>query len=84
MNSKTNAVTGEFDLFINEQELLGEIYGTLDDPKVNLDMSQLIRYQVNKKINNFFGTNKPLNKKNTKSKLKNIKKKTGEFLENIF
>ena len=84
MNAKTNEVTGEFDVFIDRQEFLGDIYGTLDDPKVNLDMSKLIKYQINKKINNFFGRGKALNKKNTKEKLKEIKSKTGSFLEKMF
>lgn len=84
MNAKTNEVTGEFDVFIDRQEFLGDIYGTLDDPKVNLDISKLMKYQINKKINNFFGWGKPLNKQNTKEKLKEIKSKTGSFLEKMF
>ena len=54
MSSKTNEVKGEFDLLLNQQAFLGTIYGTLDDPKVNIDMSKLIKYQINKKINNLF------------------------------
>ena len=91
MNSKTNKITADFEVAIDGQEFVGEIYGTLEDPKVNLDISKLIRYQINKKIENFFGTEKPLDKKNTKAKLKvdeielgDIKQKTRSFLDGFF
>jgi hypothetical protein len=89
MNSKTNAITADFEVVIDEQEFLGEVYGTLEDPKVSLDMSKLIKYQINKKIENFFGTGKPLNRKNIKIKLeaiefKEIKQKTRSFLDGFF
>ena len=60
MNSKTNKITADFEVLIEEQEFVGEIYGTLKDPKVNLDISKLIKYQIKKKINNFFGRIKSL------------------------
>ena len=92
MNSQTNAITADFEISIDEQEFLGEVYGTLKDPKVNLDMTRLIKYQINKKIDNFFGREKPLNKENTKEKLYEIKEnlnnkvqqKTRTFLEGFF
>jgi len=92
MNSKTNEITADFEVAIEGQEFVGEVYGTLEDPKVSLDMSKLIKYQINKKIENFFGTGKPLNRKNTKKKfneMKNelnykVKQKTRSFLDGFF
>ena len=92
MNAKTNKITSNFEVFIDKQEFLGEIYGTLENPKVNLNMSKLIKYQVNKQIDNFFGMGKPLNRKNTEIKLKKmknnfkhkIKQKAHSFLEDFF
>ena len=89
MNSKTNEITANFEVAIDGQEFLGEIEGTLDDPKVNIDMTKLIKYQINKKIENFFGTGRPLNKKNIKKELekvnlKEIKQKTRAFLNDFF
>jgi len=89
MNSKTNKITADFEVSIDGKEFIGEVYGTLEDPKVSLDMSKLIKYHINKKIENFFGTGKPLNKKNTKEKLNeieldNIKQKTRTFLDGFF
>ncbi len=83
MNSQTNEITAEFEVVIDDQEFLGRVYGTLEDPKVSLDMSKLIRYQINKKIENFFGTGKPLNKKNTKEKLHKIKDELIQEVDSI-
>ena len=89
MNSKTNKITADFEVSIEGQEFLGEVYGTLEDPKVSLDMTKLIKYQINKKIENFFGTGKPLNRKNIKKEfddinIKDIKQKTRSFLDGFF
>lgn len=83
MNSITNEITADFEVQIEEQEFIGDIGGTLDDPQVNLDMSKLFKYQVNKKIENFFGKGKPLNKKNTKEKLNEITDDFNTKVENI-
>jgi hypothetical protein len=61
MNSQTNEITADFEVVLDGQEFFGEVYGTLEDPKVNLDMSRLIRYHINKKIDSFFGTGNPFN-----------------------
>jgi hypothetical protein len=89
MNSKTNEITANFEVAIEGQEFLGEVYGTLEDPKVSLDMSKLIKYQINKKIENFFGRRKVLPKNNIKNEvddieLKVIKYKTRAFLDGFF
>jgi hypothetical protein len=89
MNSKTNKITADFEVMIDDQEFFGEVYGTLEDPKVSVDMSKLIQYQINKKIDNFFGRGKPLKQNNIKKKLndiefKEIKQTTRSFLDGFF
>ena len=87
MNSKTNEVRADFEIAIDGQEFLGDIEGTLEDPEVNIDMSKLIKYQINKKIENFFGTSKPLNKKNLNKKIDevgDIKQKIRPYLDGFF
>ena len=73
MNAKTNGINADFEVAIDGQEFVGKIEGTLEDPKVNLDMSKLIKYQINKQMDEFFGTRKPSDKKST-----------GSFLEGFF
>ncbi|CAA6798796.1 MAG: Unknown protein [uncultured Sulfurovum sp.] len=90
MNSKTNAVTADFEVQLDGQKFVGDIYGTLQDPKVNVDMSQLIQYQINKQIDSFFGTSKPSTKKNTEKnqvnnfQIENIERGTRSFLDGFF
>ncbi len=89
MNSKTNAVSADFEVQIDGQEFFGEVYGTLDNPQVNLDMSKLIKYQINKKIENFFGTGKVIDKSNINKnfenlELDNVEEQTRSFLEGFF
>jgi hypothetical protein len=33
----------------------GKVYGRLDDPKVNLNMQKLIRYQMDKQVDKMIG-----------------------------
>lgn len=92
MNSKTNKVTADFEVKIEGQEFIGEVYGTLENPKINLDISKLIKYQINKKIENFFGIGKPLKDENPIEQLNQspeikpdvIKQQTRSYLEGFF
>lgn len=54
MNAKTNKITSDFEVKIDGEEFFGEIYGTLENPQVKLDMTKLIKYHIKKKIENFF------------------------------
>ncbi len=38
-----------------EEAFSGKVYGSIDDPKVNLDMQRLIKYQMNKQIDSMLG-----------------------------
>lgn len=53
MYAKTNRVNANFNILIHQQELIGKIGGTLQDPKVNLDISRLLQYQIQKKSKSF-------------------------------
>jgi hypothetical protein len=54
MNAKNNEITSDFEVKIDGEEFFGEIYGTLENPQVKLDMGRLIKYHINKRIENFF------------------------------
>ena len=44
-----------FDVKLQDQEFAGEIYGSLEDPKVNLQLQKLIKYQMSKQMNDVMG-----------------------------
>ena len=56
MNAQNNKVNSKFELKMQGQELYGDIYGTLQDPKVSVDMSRLLKYQMNKQMGAWLGT----------------------------
>jgi len=56
MNSKTNSIDSDFEIKMRGEELAGEIYGTLKDPKVSINMRKLLNYQLNKQLSGLFGT----------------------------
>jgi len=64
MNSIKNSIHSKFSLKIKGEVLEGIIYGTLKNPKVNVDMSQLIKYQMSKSMNSIVGTDNMQNVKN--------------------
>jgi len=80
MNSKTNSINSKFEVKIVGEELYGDIYGTLDNPKVSIDMQKLLKYQLNKQIGNFLGTE---NKDAIKKELKSVTEDVSKTLEEI-
>lgn len=64
MNSKTNSVDSYFELIMQGEQFEGEIYGTLEHPRVKLDMKKLMKYQIEKKIGSFLEKEKTQNLKN--------------------
>ena len=58
MNSQSNKVNSKFEIKMQGQEIYGNIYGTLQDPKVSVDMSRLLKYQMNKQMGAWLGTEK--------------------------
>ncbi|SFZ98319.1 hypothetical protein MNB_SV-5-683 [hydrothermal vent metagenome] len=55
MNKNNNSVNAYFDLKMQGQEFSGKVYGSLDNPKVNLNMQKLIRYQMDKQLDTYMG-----------------------------
>jgi len=55
MNTEKNTIDAYFDFKMQKQEFSGKIYGSLDDPKVNLNMQKLIKYQMDKQLDSMVG-----------------------------
>jgi hypothetical protein len=54
MHAKTNEIKSSFEVKIDGEEFFGKISGTLEKPEVELDMTKIIKYHINKKIESFF------------------------------
>jgi hypothetical protein len=50
ISMKTKSIDSRFDMRMKGQELSGKLYGTLEHPKVTIDMQRLIKYQVDKNL----------------------------------
>lgn len=62
------------------QEVYGDISGTLQEPKVSVEMSRLLKFQVNKQMNLLLGTQKSEEvKKELKSVKQDVDKKIDKF-----
>jgi len=59
LNSKTNAIGANFEVQLENQEFVGKVYGTLEEPQVSLEMFNIIQYQINKSIESFLGSQQP-------------------------
>jgi hypothetical protein len=57
LHTKKNTIDAYFDFKMQKQEFSGKVYGKLDDPKVNLNMQKLIRYQMDKQVDKLIGKN---------------------------
>jgi len=55
MDSHRNTIETNFDIKMQGEELSGEIYGSLQSPKVKLDMGKYIEFKAKKEIDEFFG-----------------------------
>jgi len=55
MDTNQNTINAYFDVHMQRQAFSGKVYGSMDDPKVNLDMQRLIRYQMNKQLDKMMG-----------------------------
>jgi len=42
---------------MQKQEFSGKVFGSLDNPHVNLNMQKLIRYQMDKQVDKMIGKN---------------------------
>jgi len=80
MNAKNNKVSSKFELKMQGQEVYGDIYGTLQDPKVSVDMSRLLKYQMGKQMGAWFGTEKS---EVVKKELRDVKEDVSKKLKEI-
>jgi len=55
MDEKHNTVNAYFDLKMQGQEFSGKVYGSLNHPKINLNIQKLIRYQIDKQLDTYMG-----------------------------
>lgn len=57
INTSQNTINAYFDLKMQREEFSGKVFGSLDNPKVNLNMQKLIRYQMDKQVDKMIGKN---------------------------
>ena len=55
MNSKKDTVDTYFDVKMQNREFSGKVYGSLDDPKVNLRLQKLIKYEMSQQMDRIMG-----------------------------
>lgn len=53
VSSKTKEITSYFDIKMEGQEVFGTVNGTTSDPSFTVDVSKLIKHQVDKNFNKF-------------------------------
>ena len=55
INTKEKNIDAFFDFKVQGQEFSGEVYGSLNNTKVNLDIQRLIRFQMEKQLDRIIG-----------------------------
>jgi len=55
MDSEKDIINAGFDFKMQRQEFTGKVFGSLNDPNVDLDMHKLIKYQMDKQLDNIMG-----------------------------
>ncbi|MGB5505823.1 MAG: hypothetical protein WBM70_03950 [Sulfurovum sp.] len=55
LNTEKNTIDAYFDFKMQDQEFTGKVYGSVDDPKVNLNMQKLIRHKMDKQMDSMVG-----------------------------
>lgn len=55
MDASKNTITSDFNLKMQEEELSGQIYGSLKSPKVKINMGKFLKFKAKKEIDSFFG-----------------------------
>jgi len=55
VNTQHNTIDAYFDFKMQKQEFRGKVFGSLDNPDVNLDMQKLIKYQMDKQLDKMMG-----------------------------
>lgn len=55
LNADKNTIDAFFDFKMQNQEFTGKVYGSLDDPKVDLNMQKLIRHKMDEQMDSMVG-----------------------------
>jgi hypothetical protein len=55
LNIDKNTIDAYFDIKMQDQQFTGKVYGSLDDPKVDLDMQKLIRHKMDEQMDSMVG-----------------------------
>jgi len=55
INTDKNTINAYFAFDMQEQEFSGKVYGSMDHPKVNLDMQKLIQREMDKQLDGIIG-----------------------------
>ncbi len=55
INTKENTIQTHFNFNMQKQVFSGSMHGSLQDPKVNLDMQRLVKHNLNRKIDALIG-----------------------------
>lgn len=55
LNLNKNTIDAFFDFKMQDQEFTGKVYGSVDDPKVNLNMQKLIRHKMDEQMDSMVG-----------------------------
>ena len=55
LNREKNSIDSDFEVKIDGQEIFGRITGSLKHPSVSIDIRRVIKEQIKKKIDSFFG-----------------------------
>ena len=55
IDTKLNTVNAYFDIKMQKKEFSGKVYGSLDQPKINLNMQKLIRHEMDRQLDSFMG-----------------------------
>ena len=86
MNSKNNHINSDFELQVDGEKVYGEIYGTLQEPEVSINVQKLLK----RKLGNWLGTNKKKAIKTEPVKVDNsfdmdkVKEKAKTLLDSFF
>jgi len=55
IDTNLSTINAYFDFKMQHQEFSGKVYGNLENPKVNLNMQKLVRYQMDKQVDKMIG-----------------------------
>jgi len=55
IDTKHNTINAYFDVNMQKKEFSGKVYGSLDSPKINLNMQKLIRHEMDKQLDSIMG-----------------------------